>query len=189
MINFLLLWMLLTKSILLPQFIKDILLFLVLIFSFHYLYLAWTASGFFPLGEQVKQFFNYAGSALYRQSATLLDFIGFEYTTEGQTFYFLNRTGSTSWIGVDPECASLKQWLHWIFLMLLFPGPWKHKAWFIPAGLLVLQAVSVLRITGLVFTLSVFPTQFHFLHDYAFKAFFYAALFGMWMIWVEWFRK
>lgn len=177
--------MILSKPVFLPQFLWDVLLFLLLIFSFHFIYLGWSGSGFYPVADLVHKFFNYAGAALFHQSAAVLNFIGFAYTPEGQTFHFFNRTGGTSWIGVSPECTSLKQWLHWIFLMVFFPGPRKHKAWFIPAGLIILQAVSILRITGLVLALSLMPSQFHLLHDLVFKAFFYGVLFLMWAYWEE----
>lgn len=165
------------------------LLFSVLLIGFHYIYLAWSGSGFVPIGETVDRFFNWGSRVLLSQSKFVIDLMGIDYYTEGQTFFITANDGSLTWLEVAPGCTSLKQWMHWLFLMLLFPGPWKHKVWYIPMGLLVIQLVSVFRIVGLAVSLTFRPDQFDFFHDYIFKTVFYATIFLMWVIWVEVLRK
>ena len=72
-----------------------------------------------------------------------------------------------------------------LFLMLLFPGPWKAKLWFIPLGLVVIHFVNVFRIFGLGLTLIPWPAYFDQFHDYFFKTIFYFIIFLMWVVWVE----
>lgn len=171
------------------QILYDVLLFIVLILSFHFLYLFWSRGGFYPLGAFVKQFFSLASHHLFLQSKVMLDLTGIEYTTREQTFYITNILGSTSWVEVSPACTSLKQWLHWVFLMILFPGPWRHKLWYIPIGLVIIQGISILRITGLACAVYRWPGSFPFFHDYVFKGLFYGTIFLMWVIWTEFLRK
>lgn len=164
-------------------------LFVLLIISFHFLYILWSSGGFYPLGTLVEELFTLASHSLFIQSKTLLDITGIEYTTRDQTFYIANILGSTSWVEVSPACTSLKQWLHWVFLMVLFPGPWRHKLWYIPTGLLIIQGISILRITGLACAVYRWPGSFPFFHDYVFKGLFYGVIFLMWVVWAEFFRK
>lgn len=167
----------------------DVVLFAVLLFSFHFIYLAWSSAGFYPIGEAVNQFFNWGSRLLFNQSKFVIDLMGIDYYAEVQTFYITANDGSSTWLEVAPGCTAMKQWMHWVFLMALFPGPWRHKAWYIPLGLLVIQLVSIIRISGLALTLTIRPDQFHFFHDYIFKTLFYASIFLMWVIWVEFFRS
>jgi exosortase/archaeosortase family protein len=108
----------------------------------------------------------------------------------------LNSDDGWARVIIAPECASLKQWMHWLFLMILFPGPWKHKLWYIPAGLVIIEWTNVIRICGILLMQIAWPNinihlmgqdinTFHLAHDYIFKFFFYFVIFLMWMLWVE----
>jgi exosortase/archaeosortase family protein len=108
----------------------------------------------------------------------------------------INKDGGWACVVIAPECASLKQWMHWLFLMILFPGPWKHKLWYIPAGLVIIEWTNVVRICGILLMQIAWPNinihfmgndinTFHFAHDYIFKLFFYLIIFLMWVLWVE----
>jgi exosortase/archaeosortase family protein len=72
-------------------------------------------------------------------------------------------------------------------IMIFFPGPWKHKLWYIPTGILVIHLTNLVRIAGLAILRLPFPDPkfFHFFHDYIFKTFFYVVIFLMWYIWYE----
>lgn len=165
--------------------LKDILIFSVLLVSVHFLYIAWGRSGYYPVNSLINDLFTHAGRMLFNQSAFVLEMFNVNFTVKGQTFYIPSTNGSTSWLEVSPGCTSLKQWIHWIVLMCCFPGPWKHKLWYIPLGIAIIQVVSVFRITGLAFTLIHWPSQFDFFHDYIFKTLFYGVIFLMWVFWVE----
>ncbi len=171
------------------QVLSDALLFVVLLLGFHLIYLFWSGSGFYPVESLVKELFHKASHLLFWQSAYLLNLTGIDYSTDAQTFYITNSEGGISWLEVSPGCTSLKQWLHWIVLMIFFPGPWRHKWWYIPLGVLIIQAISIVRITGLACAIYQWPGSFHFFHDYIFKLLFYGTIFLMWLLWVECFRN
>lgn len=164
----------------------DVALFIILIFSFHFLYLGWQALDYFPIPGLIERLFNDASTLLFNQSCWVLEHIfGVDIVTHHHVIGVMNCNDAYSFINVAPECTSLKQWLHWLFLMLLFPGPWKHKLWYIPAGLVVIEWINVVRVVGITLCMIPFPNHFDFFHDYVFKILFYLFIFIMWLIWVE----
>jgi exosortase/archaeosortase family protein len=174
-------------------------LFILLIISFHFLYLGWQALDYWPIGKLVYSLMLWSVDLVYSQSCWVLDHIfHIDITTVSQQRLIaaVNKDGGWARVVIAPECASLKQWMHWIFLMVLFPGPWKHKLWYIPAGLVIIEWTNVVRICGIVLMQIQWPNiHIHLLggdintfslgHDYIFKFFFYLVIFLMWVLWVE----
>ncbi len=39
---------------------------------------------------------------------------------------------NNGYVGVNESCSGLKQFYQIAVLFILFPGPWKHKLWYIP---------------------------------------------------------
>lgn len=165
----------------------DVGLFFVLIFSFHLLYNFWNFTlDYWPLKGAVERLFCWASALLFDQSTWTLEHIfGMDFFTYEHTIGFVNHQDTYSYVTVAPECTSLKQWMHWLFLMLIFPGPWKHKAWYIPLGLVIIEFTNVVRIVGIALFLVHYPDDFALAHDVIFKIMFYVVIFLMWMIWVE----
>ena len=166
----------------------DVGLFILLIISFHFLYLGWQALDYWPIKKAIDKLSLWSVEMVYGQACWVLEHVfNLDLTTDSMRRIIAtpNNEGGWAWIGIAPECASLKQWLHWIFLMLIFPGPWKHKAWYIPAGLVIIEWTNVVRICGVLLMLIPWPDSFHLAHDYIFKVFFYFIIFVMWVIWVE----
>lgn len=174
-------------------------LFIILIISFHYLYLGWQALDYWPVGKLVYNLMLWSVDLVYSQSCWVLDHIfRIDITTFSDTRLItaIDSKGGLARVVIAPECASLKQWMHWLFLMILFPGPWKHKLWYIPAGLVIIEWTNVVRICGIMLMQIAWPdihihllgndiNTFHLAHDYIFKLFFYLIIFLMWMLWVE----
>ena len=172
----------------------DVGLFILLILSFHFVYVEWKALGYWPIKEAVDKLSLWSVDLLFGQCCWVLQHVfGIDITTISQTRLIaaLSTKGSFVSVVIAPDCASLKQWLHWLFLMLLFPGPWKHKAWYIPAGLVVIEWTNVVRVCGILLMQIQWPgpNTFHIAHDYVFKVFFYIVIFLMWVLWVEKFRN
>ena len=167
----------------------NVAIFAFLLMSFHYIYLWWARHGYYPFANQVDQLFVFASDILFNQSAWIVkNIFHLNHTTDGQTIWVVTHDGNWGYVEVSPGCTSLKQWMHFIFIMVFFPGPWKHKLWYIPAGIVVIHFVNIIRIVGLSLTLVPWPQQFDFFHDYIFKTFFYFMIFIMWVIWVEYFH-
>ena len=169
-------------------------LFIILIISFHYLYIGWQNLGYWPIGKAIDRLMVWSVNLVYSQACWVLDrVLQVDITTISEVRLIAAIDASDGWarIVIAPECASLKQWCHWLFLMLIFPGPWKHKAWYIPAGLVIIEWTNVIRICGILLMQRWWPGEqtFHIAHDYVFKFFFYFVIFLMWVLWVEKFKN
>ena len=165
----------------------NVAIFAILILGFHYFF-RWWAYGdnkYWPIEGLVMPIYEFLANLLYNNSVWALQHLtNYEFTTDDslRTIYI-----GKGYVAVNYGCSGFKQFLQWIVLMTFFPGPWKHKAWFIPTGLLVVHLVNVFRITSL----SVFlvynqsQTDWDFTHDWILRPFFYVVMFGMWVFWVE----
>lgn len=163
-------------------------LFILLIISFHFLYLGWQALEYWPVGKWIYGLMVWSVDMVYNQSCWVLDrlfHVNITTISSERLIATLNKDGGWARVIIAPECASLKQWMHWLFLMILFPGPWKHKLWYIPAGLVIIEWTNVVRICGVLLMQIPWPNSFHIAHDYVFKVFFYLVIFLMWVLWVE----
>ena len=178
-------------------------LFILLIISFHFIYLGWQALDYWPVKRAVDKLMVWSVNMVFNQSCWVLDNVfRIDITTikTQRLIAALNKDGGWARVIIAPECASLKQWMHWIFLMVLFPGPWKHKLWYIPAGLVIIEWTNVIRICGVLLMQIWWPNihiriggadinTFQLAHDYIFKVFFYFVIFLMWVLWVEKFQN
>lgn len=99
----------------------------------------------------------------------------------GQIIYMPEGGG----VAVDGSCSGLKQMLQFALLILPLPGPWRHKLWFIPLGILVIHAVNVGRVFGLCLVMLWDPPSFSLFHDLIFRPLFYMVIFGLWLWWTE----
>jgi exosortase/archaeosortase family protein len=112
--------------------------------------------------------------------------LGYHITTEPvNTMWFSNG----GYIAVNTSCSGLKQFYQVFVLFLLFPGPWKHKLWFIPMGFVVMFVTNVFRIISLSVILLWQPDHWDFSHDWILRPFFYVVLFLLWVWWVEQFAR
>ncbi|HKL95821.1 MAG TPA: archaeosortase/exosortase family protein [Paludibacteraceae bacterium] len=83
------------------------------------------------------------------------------------------------------SCTGIKQSYIFLCLILFSRGPWQHKLWFIPLGILVCYVVNIARITGLNMIIYNYREWFDFLHEHLFKYIFYGILFLLWVWWEE----
>lgn len=89
------------------------------------------------------------------------------------------------WIG-DP-CNGLTLFALFGGFVLAYPGPWRHKLWFIPAGLLAIHVINVLRIVSLSIIIFYFPDPavLDFNHTYTFTILIYSFVFFLWYVWAS----
>jgi len=87
------------------------------------------------------------------------------------------------WIG-DP-CNGVQLFALFAGFIIAFPGLGIHKLWFIPAGILSIHLLNVMRICALILIQKHAPGSLNFNHTYTFTFFMYAFIFGTWMLWVK----
>lgn len=162
-------------------FLMDVALFAIITYGFHLLFrlyaheimsIPFMSNAGLWLADQV-----YHISLWFNRSI-----LGFHITVEpGNTMWFSNG----GYITVNTSCSGLKQFYQVLVLFLLFPGPWKHKLWFIPMGFIIMFLTNVFRIIALSVILLWKPEHWDFSHDWILRPFFYVVLFGIWVWWVE----
>jgi exosortase/archaeosortase family protein len=166
--------------------ILDVLIFAGIILGFHFFYRAWANWWcFWPLKDVIVFLRDQLADLLFMQS-TWLDthLLGLDLIKEDRKMIFPGY----GYISINLSCSGFKQMMQFLVLMLVFPGPWKHKLWFIPLGFVVVQLTNLFRITGLSLITIHCTDYWHFAHDNLFRPFFYVMMFLMWVWWVEKFK-
>ncbi len=86
-------------------------------------------------------------------------------------------------------CTAIKQSFIFLCIMAFTPGPWKHKLWYIPLGLLIVYLFNIFRISAIAVSVENHRDWFDFLHGTVFKYLFYGMIFLIWVFWNEKFNK
>jgi len=89
------------------------------------------------------------------------------------------------YIRIEESCSGLKQMYQLFFLFLLFPGPWKHKTWFIPTTFVVMFFTNIFRILILSGAVLYLPSHWDFIHLWIMRPFYYLVIFLLWVWWEE----
>jgi exosortase/archaeosortase family protein len=167
------------------QPLVDVFLFMVITVFFHFLWWNFGLKQFLLDYLSFDELEHFMAHQVFLPSAWFVEhIIGYDIKTLNNTLYFSNN----GFVAVEGACSGLKQFYQWIFLMILFPGPWKQKLWYIPMGLVVIHIINILRIIILSVVVMHWPQQWDFIHLWIMRPFFYVVIFVMWMIWVEKFR-
>ena len=104
------------------------------------------------------------------------------------TFRITGRASGATFTGhmlIDESCSGLKQFYQALFLFLIYPGPARHKLWYILLAIFVMHIVNVLRIVVLSATMMYAYQHWDFVHDWVVRPLFYVVLFGLWIVWEE----
>ncbi len=168
--------------------LKDVLIFVIITLTIHYSYRYWARKQYWPVTSVMNASHEFMSQKVYDQSTWLIDnLLGIPITVDetGRVIYFENN----GFIGINHSCSGLKPILQFVLLMLLFPGPWRHKAWFIPMGVMLVHLTNLFRISGLAVVTITVPQYWDFAHDNIFRPFFYVVIFLLWVWWVERFRS
>ncbi len=183
------------KSIIteIKQFVKkhnldslaDVALFLLITLAIHYLWHYWAKQlHYVPLNEFMSDAQKWMANGVFRQSIWFVqNVLGIELriVQESNAMYFDND----SYMFINRSCSGLKQVMQFVVLMMVFPGPWKRKLWFIPLGAVIVHFTNLFRVIGLSVVLVTKPIYWSFSHDYIFRPLFYLVIFLLWVWWVD----
>ena len=160
----------------------DVAIFIIITLVIHFSYRAWAAHAYFPIPDVMNAMHDYLAEKVFTQSAWFIQHVlGMEITTVDRTMYWANE----GYIGINYGCSGLKQILQFALLMMVFPGPWIRKLWYIPLGMFIVHLTNLFRIIGLAEILVILPDYWKFSHDYIFRPIFYVVIFSLWVYWVE----
>jgi len=163
----------------------DIALFIIITFAVHKLW--WQYSSYIYSISAFLSISGWLANEVYVVSAWInMNILCMDIQlAAGNTMIFLKNNTS---IFINESCSGFKQMIQILVLFVLFPGPWKHKAWFIPAGMISMFFVNVIRVIGLSYAMLWMPQHWDFIHLWIMRPFYYVVIFAMWVVWVEKFR-
>lgn len=165
--------------------LANIALFVVLTLVIHFSFRWWAYEQHYRfLGYTIISidFLNDMGRIVFENTVWLVNEVfRFDARIVGNIIYMPDGGG----VAVDGACSGFKQMLQFALLILLIPGPLKHKAWFIPVGILLMHITNVIRVFGLCLVMWIDPYKFDLFHEYVFRPIFYIVIFGLWLIWTE----
>jgi len=117
----------------------------------------------------------------------LLSALG-EELTAGPSSGWRNRIGiigSEGSLSIGAACDGLVLFALFAAFVLAFPGNWRRKIWFIPAGMALLHVANLSRVVALTWVHRYHPDALAFNHDYTFTVLVYGVVFYLWYLWVE----
>ena len=164
------------------HFLLDVFWFAVIIYGFH---LLWWHGGLTRFLNRYTAFIEiqeFLAHQVFLPASWFVSHVtGYLIKTINNTIYFPNG----GYIEVEKSCSGLKQMYEWLALMLLFPGPWKHKIWYIPVGMIIIHLENILRIIVLSVVVVHWPAHWSFIHMWVMRPFYYVVIFLLWLVWVE----
>lgn len=167
-------------------YLLDIFLFSLITIFLHFFY--WHFLGFFRETSFFLTTSRWMADSVFAGAmwvnTHLYDFnIITDYLTNTLTLH------NQDYITVNESCSGFKQDYQLLGLFLLYPGPWKHKLWFIPASFIVMHLTNIFRIAILTGILNYLPQQWDMWHEWVMRPFYYVVIFGIWVIWQEGFSR
>ena len=162
------------------QAMREVVIFSAITIGFHFLFRAY--SSLIMSTWPVPAISAFTVDLLYKNSLWFnINILNMNITTVDTTMFFPD----CGYIHINHSCSAVKQFMQWVILMVLYPGPWRHKLWYIPAGIIILHLTNIFRIVGLSVVLLQWPAYWDWSHDWFFRPFFYVVIFAMWVLWVE----
>ncbi len=154
-------------------------------------YLAWYIIDVFIIKEHTS-FDRFLSLQLVHASAFVLSILGYvpELTlaTEEVVIDVEGSTGMGVWVG-EP-CNGLSLFALFAVFIIAYPGPWKHKAWFLPVGIVAIHFINVIRIVALTLIAKDHADYLDVNHNYTFTIIVYSFVFFLWYRWsVKWSKK
>lgn len=163
--------------------VRGVFWFCLIILIFYILWKIWASTFHFaPIQPFISSVSTFIVHQLFNESTYILrQILNITISTEPQII--ITKNGIRLLLG--ESAAGLKQMCLFSLLIIFIPGQWKHKAWFIPVGIVILHLTNVFRIICLVVIAMHWPQQIQFAHDSWLRILYYIVIFGLWLVWVE----
>jgi exosortase/archaeosortase family protein len=163
--------------------VRGILWFCLITVVIHFGYRIWANNlNFAPITGLMTKINSFLAFQVYQESAFLgKDIFKWSIIPLPDSSIIINNFK----LIISLSSSGLKPMLQFTVLMLIIPGPWKNKAWFIPIGIIVIHLTNVLRIICFIIILRHWPQQIEYAHYTYLRLLFYIVIFGLWVVWVE----
>lgn len=112
----------------------------------------------------------------------VVDLFGYAGRPEGRALLIDGVPG----IYIGNTCIGLSAMVIFTGLIAVYPGKWKHKLWFIPLGLILVQGSNLFRLVGLAIMQKYSSEAFvQFNHGYTYVLITYSFIFMLVVIWMN----
>jgi exosortase family protein XrtF len=115
-------------------------------------------------------------------SKWLLELFGYTVFTGAERVIGVDGTGGL-WIG--DNCNAISLFALFAGFIIAYPGNWKKKLYFVPAGILLIELLNIGRVVALAILDTKSRTWTEFNHTYTFTIIIYACIFLLWMSWTN----
>jgi exosortase/archaeosortase family protein len=163
--------------------VRGILWFCLITILIHLSWKIWELKlHYFPIANLMKSLAIIFNTMVFDQSSwVLIHLLKIKLAIFSTTMYCDNGAG----VSLVGSCSGIKQIMQFALLMIIFPGTWKKKAWYIPLGMIIVHLTNVLRIICLGVIANNWPDKIQYAHDNWLRIMFYVVIFGLWVLWVE----
>ena len=163
--------------------IRGVLWFIMITLVIHYSYRFWAQDlHYYPIQSWMASLQDFMAHMVYEQSTWVDSYVwGLNLTKDGMKMFFPNGAGIT----INESCVGDKQILQLALLLLVYPGKWRYKLWFIPLGMVIVHATNILRIVLLSLVAIWRPGWMETAHDTVLRGMFYLVIFGVWLSFVK----
>jgi exosortase family protein XrtF len=125
-------------------------------------------------------------SSIIQSAEAVLKLLG--YTTfkvlQDRDMQVIGIDGSNGvWVGSN--CNAITLFTLFAVFIIAYPGHQKNKLWYIPAGIIAIHLLNILRVVSLALIANYYPQYLDFNHTYTFTFVVYAFIFILWMAWVN----
>jgi exosortase/archaeosortase family protein len=148
------------------------------------LYLVWLIAyeGFIGPDGQLDRWLS---MNIASASAGLLRLLGFTASVgPGSTVLLMDGQPA---VVVGAPCDGLVLYALFTGFIVAFPGPVRPKLWFIPAGIIGLYLLNIVRVGALALNQHYAHQSVDFNHHYTFSFVVYGCICALWMQWVRWY--
>ncbi|PLX15065.1 MAG: hypothetical protein C0599_17610 [Salinivirgaceae bacterium] len=118
-------------------------------------------------------------------TGAIIQLLGYNISIDGNAIWFTPTNGVYFAFG----CLGYRE-LIWFTLFILFaPGPLKHKLWYIPVGMILIEFSNILRAASIAISNYHSPQTFDIINAQGTLWFVYGTLLALWIIWLQFFKK
>lgn len=149
------------------------------------MYLAWYFTYEFYLKEHTL-INEYVIDNLVKLGEGTLGLMGYEttnYMVDGVWRIHFGVAGSNG-VTIGAPCDGIVLFALFIVFIVSYPGPIRHKLWYLPTGLIIIHLLNVARVVGLALIVHYNEAWLSFNHDYTFTLVVYGIVFGLWWFWI-----
>lgn len=105
---------------------------------------------------------------------------------EVETFHRVLRIPGTRGMYIANSCTGIPAMVIFAGIILSYPGKLKHKLWYIPLGMILVQASNVFRLVGLAILQKYSTEDFvRFNHGYTYLILTYSFVFWLVLLWMN----